>query len=67
MSASPTRSRQFAREAISAHPALNILVNNAGVALLGQFEEIDQAQMDWLFEHQFLGRGACAPAPSCRI
>jgi short-subunit dehydrogenase len=46
---------QFAREAIAAHPALGILVNNAGVALLGQFEEIDQAQMDWLFDINFWG------------
>src|SRR5438045_3983037 len=46
---------QFAREAIAAHPALNILVNNAGVALFGQFEEIDQAQMDWLFDINFWG------------
>ena len=46
---------QFASEAIAAHPALNILVNNAGVALLGQFEEIDQAQMDWLFDINFWG------------
>src|SRR5690242_15076305 len=35
----------FAKAAISAHPSLNILVNNAGVTLLGQFHEIDQAQM----------------------
>ncbi|MDA9432120.1 SDR family NAD(P)-dependent oxidoreductase [Bradyrhizobium sp. CCBAU 51627] len=39
-----------AREAVAAHPALNILVNNAGVALMGTFEEIDQAQMDRLFD-----------------
>jgi short-subunit dehydrogenase len=45
----------FAREAIAAHPALNILVNNAGVALLGQFHEIDQAQMEWLFNINFWG------------
>ena len=51
----PDEIAQFAREAISAHPALNILVNNAGVALLGQFEEIDQAQMDWLFDINFWG------------
>src|SRR5690349_5552261 len=37
---------QFASEAIAAHPALGIVINNAGVALLGQFEEIDQAQME---------------------
>ena len=51
----PADIAQFAREAIAAHPALNILVNNAGVALLGQFEEIDQAQMDWLFDINFWG------------
>ncbi|MCG2631315.1 SDR family oxidoreductase [Bradyrhizobium sp. WYCCWR 13023] len=46
---------QFAREAIAAHPALNIVINNAGVALMGTFEEIDQAQMDWLFDINFWG------------
>ena len=46
---------QFASEATATHPALNILVNNAGVALLGQFEEIDQAQMKWLFDINFWG------------
>jgi short-subunit dehydrogenase len=46
---------QFAREAAAAHPALAIVVNNAGVALLGSFEEIDQAQMDWLFDINFWG------------
>jgi short-subunit dehydrogenase len=51
----PDEIAEFAREAIAAHPALNILVNNAGVALLGQFEEIDQAQMDWLFGINFWG------------
>jgi short-subunit dehydrogenase len=46
---------EFAAEATAAHPALNIVVNNAGVALLGQFEEIDQAQMQWLFDINFWG------------
>jgi short-subunit dehydrogenase len=45
----------FAREAIAAHPTLNIVINNAGVALLGQFHEIDQAQMEWLFNINFWG------------
>src|SRR4249919_953346 len=44
----PGQIADFARAAIAAHGGLNILVNNAGVALLGQFHEIDQAQMDWL-------------------
>jgi short-subunit dehydrogenase len=45
----------FAQAAIAAHPGLNIVVNNAGVALLGQFGEIDQAQMDWLMNINFWG------------
>jgi short-subunit dehydrogenase len=45
----------FAQAAIKTHPGLNILVNNAGVALLGQFHEIDQAQMDWLMNINFWG------------
>jgi short-subunit dehydrogenase len=45
----------FAQAAISAHPGLNIVVNNAGVALLGQFTEIDQAQFDWLMNINFWG------------
>ena len=51
----PDAIAEFAREATAAHPALGILVNNAGVALLGSFEEIDQAQMDWLFDINFWG------------
>jgi len=43
----------FAREAAGAHPSLNILINNAGVALIGQFHEIDQAQIEWLFNINF--------------
>lgn len=46
---------QFATDAIAAHPALSILINNAGVALMGTFEEIDQPQMDWLFDINFWG------------
>ena len=46
---------EFAQAAIAAHPTLNILVNNAGVALLGQFSEIDQAQMEWLVNINFWG------------
>ena len=53
--AEPGEVSDFARAAIAAHPGLNILVNNAGVALLGQFTEIDQAQMDWLMNINFWG------------
>src|SRR4029079_5056822 len=51
----PEAIAQFAADATTAHPALGIVVNNAGVALLGSFEEIDQAQMDWLFAINFWG------------
>src|SRR5580658_11015507 len=51
----PEQIATFAREAVTAHPPLNILINNAGVALLGQFHEIDQAQMEWLFNINFWG------------
>jgi short-subunit dehydrogenase len=45
----------FTNAAIAAHPGLNIVVNNAGVALLGQFHEIEQAEMEWLFNINFWG------------
>jgi short-subunit dehydrogenase len=51
----PRQIAEFAQATTSAHPALNILINNAGVALLGQFSEIDQAQMDWLMKINFWG------------
>jgi short-subunit dehydrogenase len=51
----PGQIADFAQAAIAAHPGLNILVNNAGVALLGQFHEIDQAQMNWLMNINFWG------------
>jgi short-subunit dehydrogenase len=51
----PGQIADFAQAATSAHPRLNIVVNNAGVALLGQFNEIDQAQMDWLMNINFWG------------
>jgi short-subunit dehydrogenase len=51
----PEEIAAFAQAATSAHPALNIVINNAGVALLGQFGEIDQSQMDWLFNINFWG------------
>ena len=45
----------FAEAATRAHPALNILINNAGVALAGTFAEISQADMEWLFNINFWG------------
>ncbi|WP_338691766.1 SDR family NAD(P)-dependent oxidoreductase [Bradyrhizobium sp. 26S5] len=51
----PEQITAFAHAAVSAHPGLNILVNNAGVGLLGEFGEIGQAQMEWLFNINFWG------------
>jgi short-subunit dehydrogenase len=53
--AEPGQIEAFAQAAIAAHPRLNIVINNAGVALLGQFTEIDQAQMEWLMNINFWG------------
>ncbi|KRR17957.1 SDR family NAD(P)-dependent oxidoreductase [Bradyrhizobium retamae] len=50
----PARIQEFA-DAIAAHPELNIVINNAGVALLGAFNEVDQAQMEWLININFWG------------
>lgn len=51
----PAQIQEFANAAIAAHPALNIVINNAGVALLGAFNEVDQAQMEWLININFWG------------
>jgi short-subunit dehydrogenase len=53
--ADPGQIEDFAKAAVASHPGLNILINNAGVALLGQFGEIEQAQMDWLMNINFWG------------
>jgi short-subunit dehydrogenase len=51
----PGQIQGFAQAAASAHPGLNLLINNAGVALLGQFGEVEQAQMEWLININFWG------------
>ena len=53
--ADPKQIQDYANSAVSDFPALNLLFNNAGVALLGQFDEFDQAQMAWLMEINFWG------------
>jgi short-subunit dehydrogenase len=58
----PEQIADFAQAAIAAHPGLNIVINNAGVALLGGFNEIDQAQMDWLMNINFWGVVHCCRA-----
>jgi short-subunit dehydrogenase len=51
----PKEIEAFAQSAIAAHANLNIVVNNAGVALMGMFGELDQAEMEWLFNINFWG------------
>jgi short-subunit dehydrogenase len=51
----PAAIEAFALAATAAHPSLNIVINNAGVALLGQFSEIDQSQFEWLMNINFWG------------
>ena len=51
----PAEIEAFAQAAIAAHPVLNIVINNAGVALMGMFDEVDQAQMEWLININFWG------------
>jgi short-subunit dehydrogenase len=51
----PAEIAGFAQAATQSHPDLNIVINNAGVALMGNFDEIDQAQMDWLMNINFWG------------
>src|SRR5579871_4365949 len=51
----PSDITAFAEAATSAHPGLNIVINNAGVALLGNFTEVDEAQMEWLMNINFWG------------
>jgi short-subunit dehydrogenase len=47
--------QDFATAAIAAHPSLNILINNAGVSLLGTFAEVEQDQMERLIDINFWG------------
>jgi len=47
--------RRFAEAAIRQHPRLNVLINNAGVALQGWFEEMPLADFEWLMSINFWG------------
>jgi short-subunit dehydrogenase len=51
----PSDITAFAEAAVAAHPGLNIVINNAGVALLGNFTEVEEAQMEWLMNINFWG------------
>ena len=53
--ADPNQIQDFAASSVAEFPSLNILINNAGVALLGQFDEFDHTQMAWLMDINFWG------------
>ena len=53
--ADPLQVAEFAREATAAFPRLCLLINNAGVALQGQFEELELTQIQWLMGINFWG------------
>lgn len=45
----------YAAAAVSAHGRVNLLVNNAGVALGGTFEELSQGDLEWIMGINFWG------------
>lgn len=51
----PGQIEDFSTAAAHSHPNLNILINNAGIALLGQFHEISQQQIETLMGINFWG------------
>jgi short-subunit dehydrogenase len=40
---------------LAAHGRVNVLVNNAGVALVGRFDQVSMADFEWLFNINFWG------------
>jgi short-subunit dehydrogenase len=47
--------KAFAAEITAKHPGVDLLVNNAGVALGGTFEETSETDFEWLFGINFWG------------
>jgi NADP-dependent 3-hydroxy acid dehydrogenase YdfG len=45
----------FPQAVIERHGHVDVLVNNAGVALMGTFEQVDEADFDWLLAINFHG------------
>lgn len=61
----PRAIEDFAAAAVAAHPRLNLLINNAGVALFGDFHEIGLTDFEWVMDINFWGvvRGCRAFLP----
>src|SRR5262249_29166327 len=47
--------RAFAEQVATRHGRVTLLINNAGVALIGRFEEISLEDFRWLFDINFWG------------
>jgi len=45
----------FPQAVLAAHPCVDILINNAGVALGGTFEAVSEEDFEWLFAINFWG------------
>jgi NAD(P)-dependent dehydrogenase (short-subunit alcohol dehydrogenase family) len=46
---------EFPDRVTAEHSSVDILVNNAGVALAGTFEQVDEADFEWLININFWG------------
>ena len=53
--ADPDAMRRFAEEVAKHQGRASLLINNAGVALLGRFEELSLEEMDWVMRINFWG------------
>ena len=49
------RMQDFVQEVVAAHGRVNLVINNAGVALLGTFAELSTADIAWLMGVNFWG------------
>jgi NAD(P)-dependent dehydrogenase (short-subunit alcohol dehydrogenase family) len=51
----PEEIAAFAETVLAAHPKIDLLVNNAGVALSGTFDQVSPEDFDWLMSINFWG------------
>ena len=51
--ADPVATQRVADELVAAHPDTTLLVNNAGVALGGRFDQVTLDEFDWVMEINF--------------
>jgi NAD(P)-dependent dehydrogenase (short-subunit alcohol dehydrogenase family) len=49
----PTACRALPQAVLDAHGRVDLLVNNAGVAIGGTFEQVDESDFDWLMQVNF--------------